>query len=759
VRVRTPALACALYALVTAILGRHVLAAIGTSIANDAGDPLLTAAILHWNAHHLPLADAWWQFPIFYPTRDALAFSEHLLGISIIASPISWLTGNSLTTYNLTLLLTFPLCALSMYALVYQLTGNAPGAFIAGLAYGFGPYRTASLAHIQMLASFWAPIALLGLHRCIEVSRLSMAHLPAGETVPHAGRARSLWLAVFGAGWALQALANGYMLLFFSVFVALWVFWFVIVPRRWRAFGAIAATTTLALVPLVPILYKYVTVHSQHNFARSAIEVRVFSADVAAVFCAPPSLTFWGWVRVACRAEGELFPGVTVAVLFVIGLVMFLRRPAVFPRTALSRSGSLVVWVIRVMLAVAIVCVAIVAAVFVVGPLHVDLRFFQFTSTHVTKPLLVAIASAVLALAVSLVSRSSRQSPPVLGFYLLAAVMTWLFALGPLLTLMGEESGRPGPFAWLQWLPGADGLRVPARFWLLTVLSLSVVAGISMARLSQRLRPAAFRAAMILAAGGLLADGWMSGIPARELPAEVPDARSLRDQVVIHVPADPANDAAATWQAVIGGWKSVNGVSGYAPNYYFALTRASRTGEAFTPFRRGHDLYVIAGTQRERLRAIRDDAPPTVGVPVVVALHSPCAPDNLHLALDRNQRTQWQCSMRDRQELTADLGAPATINGVVYSLGPYWWNAPDRLVVATSVDGVAWEDVRTGGILAALIEGGIRDPKTLSGTLTFAPRQARYVRLRGEADTAEFLFVVSEIEIRASEQSRPTSAP
>ena len=73
-------------------------------------DPLLIAGILQWNAIHVPFTDAWWQFPIFYPAADALAFSEHLLGVSLIATPLDWLTGNPVVAANLSRLLTFPLC-------------------------------------------------------------------------------------------------------------------------------------------------------------------------------------------------------------------------------------------------------------------------------------------------------------------------------------------------------------------------------------------------------------------------------------------------------------------------------------------------------------------------------------------------------------------------------------------------------------------------------------------------------------------------
>src|SRR5688500_5047118 len=196
---------------------------------------------------------------------------------------------------------------MAMYALVHYLTRSGAAAFLAGLAYGFAPYRMSNLPHIQMLASFWAPLALLGLHVYVDT-----------------GKPR--WLAVYGAAWALQAAANWYTLILFSVFVGLWVLWFVVAPRNWRALGMIAAATVAASVPLAPIVYRYLTVHAYHGFARGVAEMHAYSADVAAVLCAPSSLTFWGWIRVACRSEGELFPGVALFALFVAALLVTLRK-------------------------------------------------------------------------------------------------------------------------------------------------------------------------------------------------------------------------------------------------------------------------------------------------------------------------------------------------------------------------------------------------------------------------------------------------
>jgi hypothetical protein len=201
---------------VTTWQGRDVLRGLYSDIASDTGDPLLTATILSWSAQHVPWTQDWWNLPIYAPTRDALTFSEHLLGIAPISTPLYWLTGSGLAAYNLTMLLTFPLCGAAMFLLVHHLTGNGRASFVSGLAYGFAPYRIAHLWHVQILAAFWMPVALLGLHQYLDTGRRSS-------------------LVLFGLAWALQGAANGYYLLFSSILIGLWVVWFVLFRRRWAA--------------------------------------------------------------------------------------------------------------------------------------------------------------------------------------------------------------------------------------------------------------------------------------------------------------------------------------------------------------------------------------------------------------------------------------------------------------------------------------------------------------------------------------------
>jgi hypothetical protein len=743
--------ATVIYVAITAFLGRHVLAYLGTTIIHDAGDPLLTAALLKWNATHWPLTDAWWQLPFFYPTRDTMAFSEHLLGLSAIASPIYWITRDTLVTSNLTTLLTYPLCAMAMYALVFRLSGSVPASLVAGLAYGFAPYRTSQLPHVQMLAAFWAPIALLALHEYIESRRMR-------------------WLVLYGVAWMLQGAANGYALVFFSVVIGLWVVWFVLIGRDWRALGAIAAATIVAALPLVPVIYEYIVVHGRHGFERSVAEIEAYSADVGAVLCAPSDLTVWGWLRVACRPEGELFPGLVVSALFGVACV---QRAARFGRAA---SGSR--WLDRLarfVLGVGVLYAAIVTSVVVIGPWRIDWGFLHVSVSSVRKPTIVAITCFVIAFLLSSFVRSAAKRSSTIGFYILATVATWLLALGPTITVMGSPSAYHGPFAWLLRLPGSTGLRVPARFWLMTVICLSVVAGLAFAELLRgrfRLRPTR---ATVLVAIAVLADGWIVGIPVVPAPGPVPGEELLRHATVIQLPADPFRDTAAVFRAIEGGWHSVNGYSGWQPSYYFPLLGASRaeSSDALTPFQRLGELRVLVENEASRVQDLIQRQP---GATLVAQngtltqyrlparkvedaqvagsrleirdVRSECASDDVHLVDDRNEKTLWQCPFTDeRATLLVDLGRVTMVGAIVHSVGIQFWVYPGSLTIETSEDGTSWTPARSGYVLYDVIVAGLRETGPLRMVLAFSPRSARYLRLRGLAGEQQFPWSIAELEV------------
>jgi hypothetical protein len=741
-----------LYATLAAVMGRDVLATLSTAVVNDAGDPLLNAAILHWNAHQVPFTDAWWQFPIFYPARDALAFSEHLLGLSVLAAPIDWVAGDPLVAYNLITLLTFPLSGATMYLLVYRLTRSGAGAFIAGLAFGFAPFRMSQLAHIQMLASFWAPLALLGLHAFLD-----------------SGRAR--WLALYGAAWLLQGMANGYALVYFSVLVGFWVLWFVVAPRRWRALGSITLATLIAAVPVVPILATYVTVLGRYGLSRPIEEIHSFGADVAAVLCASPTLTFWGWVRVACRAEGELFPGLGLAVLGAGALlgVLGVWMQAVLPRhrrgVALLRGG---------LFALGSIYALVIASVLIGGPWKIEWGWFRASAASLHKPLLVMVAAFASAVAMLPPVHAAERRTSTTSFYVLAAIATWLLALGPTITFMGVPGGQ-GPFAWLLALPGATGLRVPARFWLVTAMCLTVAAGLFAAGVLARRSRLTVALWLALLGTVVTADGWAT-IRTGPAPPPAPDPRALTGNVVMELPAGQSDGVAPQWRALAGGWKSVNGYSGFMPSHYPVVFIAGRFAEdsLVTPFQRDNELHVIVHKTRpdlvelvrrqpgavmtaENNWAVQYHLPRRPPPPLsdrirplrVAAARSACVPEDVGRALDGDETTRWVCPPGGGpQELWFDLGQPTSVGAFVQAMGENASEAPRHLVVDTSLDDVTWREVWNDSVVGELLTGLLDAPRTPRIVVPFPPHAARYVRVRVEREVPQFHWALSEAELR-----------
>src|SRR5262245_25593854 len=99
------------YSLLTVALTFPLILNLRSVLPNDPGDPALNTWILWWNAHAVPYTAHWWNAPAFYPMNGALAFSEHLLGLALLATPLQWVGVGPQAAYNIVFLLTFPLCA------------------------------------------------------------------------------------------------------------------------------------------------------------------------------------------------------------------------------------------------------------------------------------------------------------------------------------------------------------------------------------------------------------------------------------------------------------------------------------------------------------------------------------------------------------------------------------------------------------------------------------------------------------------------
>jgi hypothetical protein len=115
-------------------------------------------------------------------------------------------------------------------------------------------------------------------------------------------------------------------LLFFTVLLALWIPWFV---RRddWTVLLAVLAGVACAAAALSPLAIGYSRIHEQYGLARSLNEVLFYSADVTSFATASALLPLWRWTnQLNPLPEQQLFPGLTISVLGLIGLAAAIYR-------------------------------------------------------------------------------------------------------------------------------------------------------------------------------------------------------------------------------------------------------------------------------------------------------------------------------------------------------------------------------------------------------------------------------------------------
>jgi hypothetical protein len=73
--------------------------------------------------------------------------------------------------YNVLLVASLVASAVAMHLFVRAVVRTEIGAYLAGLAWGFGSYRFAHLIHLQLQSLYFLPLAFLFLHRVIAGRR------------------------------------------------------------------------------------------------------------------------------------------------------------------------------------------------------------------------------------------------------------------------------------------------------------------------------------------------------------------------------------------------------------------------------------------------------------------------------------------------------------------------------------------------------------------------------------------------------------
>jgi len=705
-----------------------------TGVIHDAGDPLLNAWILWWTTKAVPLTATWWNAPMFYPAAGAFAFSEHLLGVAPISAPLIALTGNALLGYNVVFFLSYVFSGLGAHFLAYTLTRRHDASFIAGVAFAFAPYRLAQLPHIQVLCAYWIPVCLAALH-----------HYDRKGTTP--------WAALAAFAWLMQALSNGYYMFFLTVLLALWLVWYAL--GRWPAkkIARLGGFFVVAGLLLLPVLlgYRHILVDT-YALSRDIGSIRDFSADIAGLLNATDDLLLWGWLHVFRKAEGELFPGLTLFLL-AAGAVIGARPLAGGSDTSRAR-----VWLRRILAGLFIILFIGALMPLIYGNWRLTIGGIRLVSiSRADQPLTLAMFALLGWMATLPAVATAVRERSSLLFYAFAAFAMWVFALGPDPTFLSRRALYQAPYGWLMQLPGFDGLRVPARFWMMALICLSVIAAMMIHRLQGRTRTVV----TWIAAVGLMLDAW----PRSYIVLAAPEPRLAPPGVVarLDLPMDTDHGAAALYYQTFESVPLYNGFSGYDAPHAFAMramldaydARMLRVLAARGP------LGVVIDHNADTEGAIRKFVsaypgakqhenhadwssyvlPPATTIESIpeekgqaIAIKALAAfPSQPHTprAVDGSLKTRWSGGVQQvAADFTIEIAEPGYVGQVVVDLGEFITDYPKRLHMEVSPDGITWETAFLGDTVLQAYYAAVRHPGRKPLVLPVDRNGVRFIRLK-----------------------------
>jgi hypothetical protein len=399
----------------------HLLYAVTTGARNLARDPF----------HYFDAT-------FFYPYRSTLSFLDQTAGVTVLAAPFDWLTGNMFLGYNAAWILTFVLSGTGAFLLARHVTGSALGGLLAGVLFAFHPFRYHNAGIISVLAMMWIPFIFLFLHRWVET-----------------GGRRHLVAAAFFA--VLQFLCTAYTGVFLILSVLLYVLVLVALDRR-RFLERVKAqrwTLVAAMVVggavLVPFVLPYFhNLRAHLGMRRGLGDAALYAARLPDFLTPAPGSLLRGLAPWGAAARHPLFPGV---VALGLGLFWALTRGW----RGHPRRTELIFYALLLILGL----VLSLGPAYPVGDHWIPLPFAlihyavpgaSFVRSPVRFVILASLALSVLAAAglARLLGSPGRRRPGrrLTGWALIGAAAVELFAAPlPLFDPFGGEI--PGVYRWL----------------------------------------------------------------------------------------------------------------------------------------------------------------------------------------------------------------------------------------------------------------------------------------------------------------------
>lgn len=317
-RLRLNLASLALFVVLAVVHTWPLASAPGRLSRNDNGDTVLHEWTIAWVAHQI-VRDPVHLFDanIFYPEKNTLAYSDHLVVQALMVAPLLWAGASPVLCYNLLLIAGFALTGWATALAVGRWTGSWYAGVLSGSLAAFNALTLTRLPQIQDQHLEFFPLALVALDRLLVEPRVT----------------RGLRLA---AWYVLQALTSGYILVFAFLSLAAGC---VVRPEFWRRFRRVAPPLLLAsaaaAIALAPFMIPYLIVRRDQGLVRSLDEVSQYSAHWADYLATGGRLHYMLWSHRFFSADA-LFPGVVALSLALLALVAGVAARDLRARMALA---------------------------------------------------------------------------------------------------------------------------------------------------------------------------------------------------------------------------------------------------------------------------------------------------------------------------------------------------------------------------------------------------------------------------------------
>jgi hypothetical protein len=346
---------------------------------------------------------------------------------------------------------------------------------------------------------------------------------------------------------------------------------------------------------------------------------------------------------------------------------------------------------------------------------------------------------------------------------------------------MGQEVMYRGPYLLLMDLPGFSALRVPARFWMMSVLCLSVVAAMIFAELTRRSSRARVWIAAIVSIA-ILSDGWVSAFPLipspPTWPAELCADRAGSRGAILEIPiGNVLDDTAAMFRSMGHGRPVANGYSGYSPPHYSALryglnshdpdmlNALAATGISLIvinddndrdgKWRRyiseyEHATFVCTQDRQSLYRLSDGGAAGGVSPTPSIAwrdIQANVNPEMTRKMADGDLSTRWDSGPQSEgTAVIIDFGSSRPVGAIELMLGRYYEDFARELVIESSDDAASWNQVWRGKSAPLAFRGAVEFPSEVPVRYVLPQTKARYIRMRLLSNDEVYYWSIAELK-------------